>query len=146
MSVRTPTALVALVLALAPGRAAAQAPAGYEAPVLRDSLSITYPSALLALPEPPAGRIELKFVVGVDGAPREIEVTRSLHPELDAAALAALAQLRYQPGLLRGRPVEVVLALTIDVDAPAPAVPSDSQIHISTPVAPDSPPAAPPLR
>ncbi|MBK9752869.1 MAG: energy transducer TonB [Nannocystis sp.] len=141
MSLRTPTALLALALVVAPSRAAAQAPVGYEAPVLRDSLAITYPPALLALPKPPAGRIELKFVVGVDGAPREIEVTRGLHPELDAAALAALAQLRYQPGLLRGRPVEVVLALALDIRAPEASVPSDSQIQLSTPVPSDSPPA-----
>ena len=153
MSRRTPTALLALLLAAAPRLTqAAQAPAGYEAPVLKDSLDVIYPPALLALPEPPGGRIELKYVVGVDGAPREIEVVRGVHPDLDAAAVLALAGLRYQPGLVRGRPVEVILALTVDIPAPARSdssvapVPSDSPESEPAQPTPVEPPISAPIR
>ena len=153
MSRRTPTALLALLLAAAPRLTqAAQAPAGYEAPVLKDSLDVIYPPALLALPEPPGGRIELKYVVGVDGAPREIEVVRGVHPDLDAAAVLALAGLRYQPGLVRGRPVEVILALTVDIPAPAHSdssiapVPSDSPESEPAEPTPGEPPISAPIR
>ena len=121
MSIRTPTVL-GLLLGLLPvigvRSAAAQTPAGYEAPVLQRSVVLDYPAALLTEPSPPAGTIELRFVVGVDGVPREVEVTRGLDPILDAAARDAVAHLRYQPGLLRGRPVEGVPALASDVAAP----------------------------
>ena len=150
MSPRALTALLALLLVTGPRSAAAQAPVGYEAPVLKDSIDVVYPPILLALPKPPGGLIELKFVVGVDGAPREIEVTRGVHPELDAAATFALSNLRYQPGLVRGRPVEVVLALTLDIPAPGAsaistvAVTSDSEPTEATP--PDNPPLTAPVR
>ena len=88
MSIRTPTVL-GLLLGLLPvigvRSAAAQTPAGYEAPVLQSSVVLDYPAALLTEPSPPAGTIELRFVVGVDGVPREVEVTRGLDPILDAA-------------------------------------------------------------
>ena len=150
MSPRALTALLALLLVTGPRSAAAQAPVGYEAPVLKDSIDVVYPPTLLALPKPPGGLIELKFVVGVDGAPREIEVTRGVHPELDAAATFALSNLRYQPGLVRGRPVEVVLALTLDIPAPGAsaistvAVSSESEPTEATP--PDTPPLTAPVR
>ena len=159
MSLRTaiiPGLLLGLFFAVAPSSAAAQTPAGYEAPVLQTSVTLDYPAALLAAPEdPPAGTIELRFVVGVDGVPREVEVTRGLHPLLDAAARDAVTGLRYQPGLVRGRPVEVVLALAIDVAAPARAnqpVPQDSQTTEpntepnTAPTPTNEPPLAAPLR
>ena len=141
MSFRTVTAL-ALLLALAPRTAAAQAPAqpppGYEAPVLQNSVTLDYPAELRELPDPPAGRVEVRYVVGVDGVPRELEVTRSVHSVLDAAARDAVARLRYQPGQLRGRPVEVVLALGLDIAAPPKPVPTNSPIDAQRPVPADS--------
>jgi hypothetical protein len=84
MSIRTPTALGLLLGLLPVDRcalpAAAQTPAGYEAPVLQSSVVLDYPAALLTEPSPPAGTIELRFVVGVDGVPREVEVTRASTP------------------------------------------------------------------
>ncbi len=149
-----PGLLLGIFFALAPGSAAAQTPAGYEAPILQSSVTLDYPAELLSAAEdPPAGTIELRFVVGVDGVPREVEVTRALHPILDAAAREAVTRLRYQPGQLRGRPVEVVLALAIDVAAPSRStspVPKDSPTTEPTtePATPptNEPPLAAPLR
>jgi hypothetical protein len=153
MSLRTPAVLgllLGILGATSPRLAAAQTPAGYEAPVLQSSVTLDYPAELLAAPEdPPAGTIELRFVVGVDGVPREVEVTRGLHPTLDAAAREAVTRLRYQPGQLRGRPVEVVLALAIDVAAPtrgASPVPKASPSAKPTTTTTNDPPLAAPLR
>jgi len=158
MSHRAPTVLGLLLglVSVSPApAAAAQVPAGYEAPVLQSSVVLDYPAALRSEPDPPAGTIALRFVVGVDGVPREVEVTSGLHPILDAAARDAVARLRYQPGLLRGRPVEVVLALTIDVPVPERSVspvPEDTSTTEPTttpttePTEPAEPPLAAPLR
>ncbi|HEY0136503.1 MAG TPA: energy transducer TonB, partial [Nannocystis sp.] len=153
MSLRT-TIAAALLALLAARPAVAQAPEGYEAPVLQAAVDLDYPASLRSLPDPPAGRIELKYVVGVDGVPREIEVTKALHPVLDAAARDAVSRLRYQPGQLRGRPVEVVLALGLDIAPPEPLpaaptspVPADSPAaEPASPVPKDSPPASAPER
>jgi len=161
MSLRTTITAALLALASSSASASAQAPEGYEAPVLQVGVDLDYPEALRSLPEPPAGRIELKYVVGVDGVPREIEVTKGVHPTLDAAARDAIARLRYQPGQLRGRPVEVVLALGLDIAPPVPVSPDSppgadpadrpgvtpvSPDSSATPVPPDSSPADAPER
>jgi len=132
-TVRTPEPwrwlLVAALLG-APARTHARARAEQPAepaadlvqPVLQNSAEIVYPEALLRLDPRPRGRVVVKLVVGVDGVPRELELTQAVHPELDALALAAVGALRYSPGLYRGRPVEVVLSVAIDI-APAAAPP-----------------------
>ena len=57
------TTLTAALLALLVSRpSAAQTPEGYEAPFLQAGVELVYPAALKSLPEPPAGRIELKYV------------------------------------------------------------------------------------
>ncbi len=111
-----------LVISALPGRPAharAQDPAELVQPVLQNSAEILYPDALRRLDPPPQGRVVIKLVVGVDGVPRELEVSQALHPELDALALAAVGALRYSPGLYRGRPVEIVLTVAIDIAPPA---------------------------
>ena len=60
------------------------------------------------------GRSILQFVVGEDGAPRDLEVARSSGDEaLDAAALAAVERMRFRPGTVEGRPVPVRFAVPI---------------------------------
>ncbi|MCB9752269.1 MAG: energy transducer TonB [Myxococcales bacterium] len=106
----------------APYSLAAPAPdEDYTAPVLKNQAApIDYPAALLELDPPPAGQVIIKYVVGVDGVPRELEVTRSVHPELDALARRAVGELRYEPGTYKGQAVEVVLALGLELAPPAP--------------------------
>ncbi len=128
MSRRCGGPLLALALALAWARggfALAAAPAAGEVvqPVLQNRATIDYPAELRALEPPPAGRVVVKLVVGVDGVPKELELTQGVHPRLDALALEAVASLRYSPGLYRGQPIEVVLSVAIDVAAPEPPPP-----------------------
>lgn len=116
--------LAAALLTAAPLHLArAQDPQALVEPVLLNSADISYPEALRRLRPPPQGQVVIKFVVGIDGAPRELEVTQTVHPELDALALAAVASLRYSPGLVAGRPVEVVKSVGIDIAAPPPLPP-----------------------
>ena len=50
------------------------------------------------------GDMELTFLVDKDGTVREPEVSTSLHPDLDRAALEALkAMPRWKPGMVNGR-------------------------------------------
>ncbi len=118
------TASAAVQLLAPPAGAHAQTPEQLVMPVLQNSAEITYPDALRRLNPPPHGRIVVKLVVGVDGVPRELEIAEGLHPQLDAMVLAAVADLRYTPGLYQGRPVEVVQRLPIDIAKPDPLAPT----------------------
>jgi TonB family protein len=67
--------------------------------------------------EAQAARVEgvviLEVVIGVDGRVIQTEVIQSI-PELDEAAIDAASQWRYQPVLLNGEPVEVVMNVYIN--------------------------------
>ncbi len=115
--------IAALLGPAAQAHARMQDPAELVQPVPQNSAEITYPEALRRTAAPPHGRVVVKLVVGVDGVPRELELVERVHPELDALALAAVGDLRYSPGLYKGRPVEVVLSVAIDIAAPAPLPP-----------------------
>ena len=61
------------------------------------------------------GLIQLEAVVGTDGKPGEIRVTKSLDEEhgLDAKAVEALEQWRFEPGRKDGKAVPVRVAVTM---------------------------------
>ncbi len=88
--------------------------------LLGDPPLLPYPDELLSVDPPPAGTIELKYVVSVDGSAVEIEVVRGVHPVLDELATAALAALRFRPATYEGQAVEVALTMQIDVRPPTP--------------------------
>ncbi|MGH1346232.1 MAG: TonB family protein [Nannocystales bacterium] len=98
-------------------------PPGLVMPVLEREVSFEYPEALAQQPEPPSGSVVVRFVVDVDGGTKEAEVTQSVAPEIDAAALEAIASLKYRPATFEGNPVELVLSMTIEVSPPEPAPP-----------------------
>lgn len=62
------------------------------------------------------GNVELQTIVGVDGKPGEITVTKSLDSEygLDASAVEALKKWRFRPGTKDGKavPVQVSVEMT----------------------------------
>jgi periplasmic protein TonB len=60
-----------------------------------------------------SGRVELRAIIGTDGAARHIEVV-SGNPLLVQAAVAAVRQWRYRPTLLSGQPVEVDTFITVE--------------------------------
>jgi TonB family protein len=61
------------------------------------------------------GRISVEAVVGIDGrVARARALTVEAHPDLAQAAVDAVRQWRYEPTLLNGAPVEVVMTVTVD--------------------------------
>lgn len=62
------------------------------------------------------GEIGLKIEVDEEGFVRHVLVTKPLHPYLDNAAVQAVRQWRYEPFLVKGRKVPVLLEFTIRFD------------------------------
>ncbi len=59
------------------------------------------------------GVVILEIVVKKDGTVGNVRVLRSLNPLLDQAAIDAVRQWRFQPGLINGRPVDAYYTLTV---------------------------------
>ena len=59
------------------------------------------------------GSVMLTLEVDSEGHPRKIRVVRSLGLGLDERAIAAVAQWRFKPGLLNGRPVESPVSVEV---------------------------------
>jgi TonB family protein len=59
------------------------------------------------------GIVILEITIGTDGAVRDAKVLRSI-PLLDAAAVDAVRQWRYEPTLLQGTPVPVIMTVTVN--------------------------------
>lgn len=95
-------------------------PAGLEPPKLLTEFELAYPEALAQTEAPPSGRVIIRFVVGVDGVPKELRVEQAVAPQLDQLALEAVAQARYEPGRYQGQPVEIETTLPFDFTPPAP--------------------------
>jgi len=62
----------------------------------------------------------LEAVIGRQGSVVDVEVLRGCRLGLDEAAVAAVRQWQYTPTLLNGRPVEVVLTVTVQFQLRAP--------------------------
>ena len=60
------------------------------------------------------GTVVLEMIVTRDGTPASINVIRSLDVGLDAAAMDAAKQWRFEPGRLAGTPVDVLVTLMLD--------------------------------
>ena len=69
------------------------------------------------------GMVIVETVIATDGTVKDIEVIRSAHPLLDAAAIEAVSQWEFTPTLLNGEPVELVMSVnvTFALERPAPA-------------------------
>jgi TonB family protein len=62
-----------------------------------------------AMREKVEGVTEIEAVVSATGCVKSVSVTRSLVSSLDAQAIRALLQWRFEPGTLEGRPVSVIV-------------------------------------
>jgi periplasmic protein TonB len=82
-----------------------------RAPVLIRRVAPKYPP--LARPTRVEGVVRLACIIGVDGRLNSI-TTVSGHPLLVPAAVEAVRQWRYQPTLLNGNPVEVVMQVSVN--------------------------------
>lgn len=59
------------------------------------------------------GVVILEIVIGADGTVSDVKVLRSI-PQLDQAAIDAARQWRYEPTLLNGAPVPVIMTATVN--------------------------------
>jgi hypothetical protein len=85
-------------------------------------LTYDYPVELLERDEPPAGTVTIRYVVGTDGVPFELELLQGVDPVIDELALAALAALRFEPATFEGEAVEVVLTIDLPFTPPEPEI------------------------
>ena len=61
------------------------------------------------------GRVPLEAVIGRDGAVLLVRVaTAEVHPDFAQAAIEAVQQWQFTPTLLNGKPVDVVMTVTIE--------------------------------
>ena len=59
------------------------------------------------------GDVTVRFIVGTDGTVADCSVVQSDHPALSAAAVEAVKQWRFQPGVKNGKPVATQMQLTV---------------------------------
>lgn len=59
------------------------------------------------------GTTLLQVIIGVDGKVYDPKVLKSLSPDLDAAAIAAVKRWKFQPSTLRGQPVAAIMKIEI---------------------------------
>jgi TonB family protein len=82
------------------------------APVKTRTVAPVYPR--VAIERRLQGVVLIEAVVPRTGCVADAHVTRRLDPALDVAALAAVGEWRYTPGVLNGEPVPVVMAVTVN--------------------------------
>jgi TonB family protein len=70
-----------------------------------------YPAELKA--SGTTGDVTVRFLVGADGTVADCAVVQSDHPALSAAAVEAVKQWRFQPGVKNGKPVATQLQITL---------------------------------
>ena len=60
------------------------------------------------------GVVPIEAIIGRDGSVTSLRVvTAQVHPDFAMAALDAVRQWRFDPTLLNGEPVEVVMAVSV---------------------------------
>lgn len=89
---------------------------------LQAALASTYPASLSDAPV--SGTVEVRMRVDEKGVPRDLKVMQSTHADFDAPTLAAVANLRFVPAQVDGRPVQVWVILPIQWEV-APAESQD---------------------
>ena len=82
-----------------------------DQPIRIRTVEPTYPA--LAKAAQIEGDVVLEVVVRPDGSVAEVEVSRSVHPLLDGAAVAAVRQYGYKPGLRNGAPDAFRVQVTV---------------------------------
>jgi len=100
------TILVLLIVSPFFGQAAKQ----IQEPVLIHKVEAVYPE--LAAQARVEGIVILEFTVGIDGRVSNVKIVRSI-PILDNAAIEAVKQWKYKPGLVNGKPAAFPVTTSI---------------------------------
>jgi protein TonB len=64
------------------------------------------------------GSVHLSAMIGTDGIPSDIEVTKSLGKGLDEKAIECLKKWRFSPAIRNGEPVPVASQVAIEFELP----------------------------
>jgi TonB family protein len=59
-------------------------------------------------------KMVLHFIVDESGTPKNVEIIKSINPEVDARILSAVQQYKYRPAMLDGQPVASDLELNMN--------------------------------
>ena len=122
---------------------------------VRAGTVVPAPAALRRVPAPyppdargAEGTVTVEVTIGTDGQVSDARVLRSVHPSLDAAALAAARQWTFQQSTLNGRAVPVLHSIDLSFTAPEPvrppsSVPGTQRSLPTTPPPPVKPPDPP---
>ena len=60
------------------------------------------------------GQVKLRATIAVDGTVRDVQVLKSISPEIDNAAMEAVRQWLFDGTLLNCQPVEVTMNVNLD--------------------------------
>lgn len=93
-------------------RAVTELPRPVSTSALQQALARGYPPSLRDAGQP--GRVIVRFMVDEEGRVRDARVLRTSDRAFDAPTLHAVAQLRFRPARLNGRPVRVWVEQPID--------------------------------
>jgi len=91
----------------------------------------------------------IEAVIDAEGNVSEAKVIRSIGADLDDAAVDAVMQWRFVPTMLNGRPVPVIMTVTVNftltdgMPPPPPPPPTDPVVRPDMPPPPPPPPPAP---
>ncbi len=121
---KTALVLAAFLMAFAPIAGREAAPAGQDADreVHKPGGRVVAPKLIRdvkpqytprAMEEKVQGEVLMECVVKADGTVGDTKIVKSLHPDLDKAALDAAAQWLFEPGTRDGKPVNVLVTITI---------------------------------
>lgn len=89
-----------------------RAGAGMKPPRKIRDVKPVYPAG--ALPLRAQGAVLIEAVIGPDGRVQDAKVLHSVVPLLDQAALDAVRQWAYEPWLLNGEPVSVIMTVVVN--------------------------------
>lgn len=121
---KTALALAAFLMAFAPisGREAARAGQDADREVHKPGGRVVAPKLIRevkpqytprAMEEKVEGEVLMECVVKADGTAGDTKIVKSLHPDLDKAALDAAAQWLFEPGTRDGKPVNVLVTIAM---------------------------------
>jgi TonB family protein len=90
--------------------------AGESRPTIKNKVEPDYPAS--ARNTGIQGSVEVSLLVGVDGIPRNVRVTRGLDPALDQSAIEAVEAWQFTPGTRDGQPVATKATVNVEFRLP----------------------------
>jgi TonB family protein len=84
------------------------------APVVLKSVQAKFPKSAKDTKAGFEAIVLVHLVVDAEGAPRDVQISRSYNADFDAEAIKAIRQYRFKPSMKDGRPVAVEVTIEVD--------------------------------